>query len=1043
MSESSSVLSFSDEGDGLELTRGGSLLARIGSYLAIALGAYHLWTGYAGGLPFVQQRSLHLAVALSILMIGLMAQARGRFRHVTRAVWFTAMAVVIGFFAYTFTHDDQILRQFARFTIPHLVWAAAVALIGLELARRIIGAILPVLVLIVMGVILAAFYFTVPWQDWIAAVSLADLTNSIGYKNYGIMGSITGVSAGIVASFLVFGAMLAVSGGAQSFLNLARFAVGRYRGGPGKVSLITSAFFGTVSGSAVANVVVDGVFNIPLMKRSGFSPSFAAAVEATTSSGGQLVPPVMGAAAFIMAEFLGIPFSTIILAAVVPIVLFYSGLFVAIHVEAVKQGLPGIPKDQLPKARNLVNFEFFGSFGIPIGMLLVTLYVFDRSLLFASFVSTMLVIAYILLGIKEPLRDRLARIVDGLRRGGEDIARIVAIVVAAQLLISALSVSGIASRAANELAGANIPLGLSLVFLAIVVVILGFGVPTAAAYVLAASISTPIFAALGLNQLAGHLFILYLTVYANVTPPVMPATYAAVAIARADVMRAGVQGTRLLLPVLLVPFAFALDPDMLLTSGTIVDSVYGMGRMLIGMSIMAAGLGGYFFRPLRFWESAVLAGGAGLTAWPGVESTLAGALIASLVAAPILVRRTREGVAAPQTGAGVRIVKADGTSSDRRGHDWEALVGKARAAFEETRLPGMEFTVDRHHGLVVADGLSEASVAGMVAARSAGAVTVLVPPHRWPWDTEAVGAELAIVGPGHSTGATPHGLTALRPIDFEITVGGKDPLPEGEPGPHRLVLLGEGDRDIRWNYSSEQREQSLVAVSRALGILPADRVLIWHDEIFRDHVALLTAFATLRAGALLVVEDTATDFDPARWLEVVAAGQVSTAFVSTERLRQLVAYVQAKGPDIADSLSAIVHGGPEPADQELVREAIEAFGPIMIEYMTPGHDLAGTVITSEEWLEHEGSIGRTISEGCEVLVIGDEGSFVGPNTEGVLAFRHRPVARPDGEEPKVDADGLTMLRTGLRTYQDHDGYVYVRERVEATSPARPPVTSGG
>jgi TRAP transporter 4TM/12TM fusion protein len=1004
---------------------------RTAAAVALALGTFHLWSGYAGGFPFVRQRSIHLAGALTVLLLALAARPSDgtRGHRLGRVVAVLALGVTVAFFTHTFLRDIAAITRMGRASWWELLWGIVVVLIAFELCRRVIGAVLPALVLGIAAYLLVATHVALPGSAWVVRVRLADMLHTTLFTTNGLFGSITGVSAGVVASFLVFGAMLGASGGAQSFLALARFFVGRYRGGPGKVSLVTSAFFGTVSGSAVANVVVDGVFNIPLMKRSGFRPEFAAAVEATTSSGGQLVPPVMGAAAFIMAEFLGIPYTTIVLAAIVPILLFYVGLFISIHIEAVRNNLPGIPKDQLPKLRGFLNREFFGSFAIPIAVLLFVLYSWNRSLLFASWCATMTVIAYMLTGIRAPLRARFARVVAGLRRGGEDISRIVAIVVVAQILISLLGLSGIASRVANELATASIPASLGLVFLGLVVVILGFGVPTAAAYVLAASIATPIFTSLGIDRLAGHMFILYLTVYANITPPVMPATYAAVAIARADVMRSGVLGTRLLAPALLVPFAFALTPEIMLSHGTWVDSVVGGARMSFGMGVMACGLGLWFLRPLRWFEAGPLAFAGALFAWPGLEPTLIGGGLALLVGLPVAVGRWRlRGAAVPSLGGAGLIVASEGAVEEVRGQDFEERAGRIAAVLAGTDVPGLRFGLGEGDTLVVSATLGPTTVVATLAAVEFGAWTVLHAPGKELPEQHA-SADVVLVNEGRPQGAQASAF--LTPVEVDILAAGRHAEPSASAG-HRRVVHHLAGQDVSHATSSKAWDGHLSSIAAAFEITTADRVLVLTEEFYELPMALLIIGATLGRGGCVVVSADAADPDPARWLELVELTGTTAAVVSRRRLEALVAHCEDSGASVPTALSALIHvsdGMPE----DLKRAAIRVFGPILIQYHTaPG--LAGaTVITCEEWLERPASIGRTLAYPDEdVHVLGDQGERLGPGAVGTIAYRVGASA-----DTGQAAGGLAVadavegyVHTGWRGYRDHEGYLFLVQDAE-------------
>ena len=595
---------------------------------AIALAVYHYWTSYRGSLPFIQHRSVHLGGVYIILLLSWLQPNSGAEINKRRVPLVVALIIASSaFFIFSYTRDITFVRRQDPASLALVLWGIGVLLLGLELCRRVLGWMLSGIVLGLAAIVLLAHIDFIPWSGWMASVTTSDMANTSLFTTQGIFGSITGVSAGVVASFLIFGGMLSASGGSDSLMDLARLLVGRFRGGPGKISVVTSAFFGTVSGSAVANVVVDGVFNIPLMKRTGFKPEFAAAVESTTSAGGQLVPPVMGAAAFIMAEFTNIPYRDIAIAAITPIVLYYLALFVSIHIQAVKEGLGGIPRAEIPPISRLWNSTFIGSFVLPMVVLLVFIYVFNRSLTFASWAATTTIIGFVLLRPGKTFADRLRIICEGARTAGIEIARIGAIVIAAQLLISVLGMSAIASRLANFLAMGSLPIGLGLVFLALVVVILGFGVPTAAAYVIAASFSTPIFGSLGIDPLPGHLFILYFTVYANVTPPVMPATYAASAIAKANAAQAGLIGMRLLLPALLVPFIFVTHPDLLLNQGSLGSGAILFVFVAVGLCITAMGLGGWFGRILERRERPVVAIIGVLIAWPNFILTLVGGIL--------------------------------------------------------------------------------------------------------------------------------------------------------------------------------------------------------------------------------------------------------------------------------------------------------------------------------------------------------------------------------------------------------------------------------
>lgn len=1043
MSESSgaSVFAFADTDEAPERAR--TFLDRCLVVLATGLGLFHYWSSWGGGFPFVHQRAIHMGGALAILLTGLAAHAHREGKPLQRAYALLALATSTSYFAYVFLNTRFVIDASVRATVLQCVWAVVVMLVGLDLARRVLGWMLPGLVLLVSSLILAGSMTGIS-RGWMATVLPYDMANTLGWTTNGIFGSITGISAGIVASFLVFGAMLGVSGGATSFLGLARFLVGRFKGGPGKVSLLTSMFFGTVSGSAVANVVVDGVFNIPLMKRSGFRPEFAAAVEATTSTGGQLVPPVMGAAAFILADLLGLPFTTVIAAAIVPMLLYYVGLFIAIHIEASKQGIPGIPKSELPKAREFLTAEFFGSFAMPMLTLVGVLFILDRSLLFASFCGTTVIVVYMLLSRRESVRARIQRVFLGFRRGGEDVARIAVMVLAAQILISVLGMSAFAARFANELAGFNVPTTLSLVFLMFVVVLLGFGVPTAAAYVLAASIVNPIFVALGIDLLAGHMFTLYIAVYANITPPIMPATYAAAAIAKADVMRSGFIGMRLLAPALLVPFAFALEPTILLTHGTLAQTAYGMVRMLVGMAAIAAGLAFWLGKPLPKWQGVVLAIGGAMLAFPGLETTLVGFVLMCIVILPLLAsRRAERAVTKPDTGAGVITITEGGAVEGVRGEDWTALVSRIDLVLRHTDIPGLRLELASGDVLAVEEHPSRVVLAALDSAEKIGLAVVFVEPGA----SSEQGVVDLVVGRGSPQVALVHGLHAnswsrrgvavMAPSELEIVATARTPQEHrGTAGSTAVVFVGHGGdgpsaRSVKLATPLAQR---WAASAQELGISRIDRVYL--GVPLSNPMGYLAARATLAAEAAVVVPE-AQPADAGALLAQLSAGDVTLLVGSRELLLDLVSAAKAGVESPARLGSVLCIDGPiAPEEHELVAEAL---GVVVTELFVP-LPLTGTVIAGDELAERPGTVGRSWTKESPVVILGPDGAELSKG-RGVVAFRASPGSEPaewlaDGSVRELADGGL--LRTGFEGRLDEDGFLFLT-RDGATPSSRPPM----
>lgn len=1015
-------------------------VGRLASVAALALGLVHFWASWSGGFPLLQMRSVHIGGVLVVLWLVLLHQSKRRRNPLLIAATALVIGVSVYFMGLVFVSDDEILRRFAMAPDWQLALGLIVMLICLEASRRVMGVVLPAIVVGAALIVLFADKISLI-SDYVITVDGKDLVNTLTFSTNGLFGSITGASAGVIASFLILGSFLTASGGSQSFLNLARFLVGRFRGGPAKVSLLTSALFGTVSGSAVANVVVDGVFNIPLMKRSGYRPEFAAAVEANASTGGQIVPPVMGSAAFLMAEFLGIPYSDVLIAAIIPAALYYLALLITCHVEALKLGLPAIPKKQLPKANTLITREFVGSFAAPLTVLMIYLYVFDRSLMYASWAATMTVIIYMLTLMPVPFTVRVRKIIDAFRLSGIEIARIGAIVVAAQLMVTIMGISGMGPRIANELAGQNLPLAATLAILGITVILIGFPLPTAPAYILAASVANPLFTALNIDPLAGHMFLLYFAVYGNVTPPVMPSVYPAAAIARCDSMKAGWEASRLLAPAILVPFAFVLEPDILLTHGAALSIVLAVARMSVGILFVSCGLAFWALRPLPRWSGLLLAFAGVLVAWPGATTTATGAVLAAVALLPVLKGRRTSDVEANTTGAGVVTLPAaaapldgdddaaiDGELVEVRGDGWTSLVKRASAVLG-LREVGPSSTVvvgriDAAEGLAAADGV-----------RATGATLVLAPSA----SSDAVTADLVSRAPALALGPpdvtadwTAAGLTAATWVNLSDRIQSTAPWRE-EPADSSttVVLLGAGPDDrsaVSRQETTAARRRRTEQMAGSFGFTGNDRLLL---PAALDPVWVVAfAEAAHSAGAVVAIEPSAT-FDPQAWLDAVDRAKVSTAVLTTTMLGAVVEHARTTGATAPETLVAVIHGG-DPCDVDVKRAGIALFGPILIEFFGTV-DGAGTVIASEDWLDDVDAIGRSWSDDVEVFTVDGDGRRLPAGERGQIALAWNgdgiTVSRrsASGDEQPVDVEHPYV--TALTGTVDGDGLARVDERL--------------
>ncbi|MBI1737160.1 MAG: TRAP transporter permease [Candidatus Rokubacteria bacterium] len=595
-----------------------------------------------------QYLGLFLALALAAIFVSVRPSRAAAEDRVPWYDWLLALAgAAVGL--YVTVWFPSMAYTLSVLAPDRVAMAAIAVLLVLEATRRLIG-----WVMVVLGaafIVYAKFAYLLPgllegkgssWER--IAVYLYLDTNSL-------LGLPLSVTAGMVVAFILFGQVLYAVGGDRFLTDVAMALMGRYRGGPAKVAVVGSCLFGTVSGSAVSNVVVDGPITIPLMKRTGYAPHVAAAIEAVASTGGQIMPPVMGIAAFLIAEFLAIPYSEVALAAVIPALLYYLAVFVQVDLEAAKHGLRGLPGDQLP--RFLAVLRGGWTFLIPFAILLYTL-------MWASWeagrAGMAAVIATAAIGFVRR-GDRLtpARLARACVDAGRVLLDIVAITAVAGFVIGMLQLSGLGFKFSVLLV--NLAGGSSLALLAmtaVVCIVLGMGMPTAIVYVMLAVLVGPALVQLGVSPLGAHLFLFYFGMLSMITPPVCLATFAAASIGGADFMKTGWAGMRLGIVAYVVPFVFAYHPALLM-KGSVVDIALAAGTAAIGVVLVAIGCTGQLFRPLAWWRCA-WAIVAGLLLIPPISSgvwlavNLAGlALGAALVAVEWTIRRDAAGVREPAT----------------------------------------------------------------------------------------------------------------------------------------------------------------------------------------------------------------------------------------------------------------------------------------------------------------------------------------------------------------------------------------------------------
>ena len=537
--------------------------------------------------------------------------------------WYDIILLVLGsgaFFFYAANAMEAIRLSARIIREPVFMVAGIIGIIALaELCRRCVG--LPIL--IVSAVLLIYTFCT--------GLDVLQVVRTLFYTTNGIFSAPVQVCVKFIVIFIIFGAFLERSGVADFFIRFANAAVGRFSGGPAKVAVVASALEGMASGSSVANTVGSGSITIPMMNRMGYKPEFAAAVEAAASTGGQIMPPIMGAAAFLMAEFTGEPYGTIAVRAILPAILYFTGIFIAVHLEAKKLGMKGIPRDELPKAKDLVKEIYLL---IP---LIVLIYLVGSNTFTMAYSATIAIIAAIIVGaLNRKERLTFSRFLDALENGARSSITVVVACGVAGVIAGCITVTGLASK----LLGAIVALSAGHVIVALFLtmiccIILGMGVPTTANYCIMAATCAPILMdpSLGVSKMAAHFFVFYFGIVADITPPVALAAYAGAAIAKSNPMKTGLTATKLAIAAFIVPYVFAFSPQMLFidVSGPI-EIVQICISALCGLFGVAAALNGFFIRKIPTLLRLILFVGGLCMIIPGTITDIAGLVMIALIA---------------------------------------------------------------------------------------------------------------------------------------------------------------------------------------------------------------------------------------------------------------------------------------------------------------------------------------------------------------------------------------------------------------------------
>ena len=541
-----------------------------------------------------------------IVVLGYLAYpAKKGSMKVNSMPWYDIVLMVAGSscFFYFAINALPIIKLATRIEPIHVVIGVIGILILAELCRRCVG----IPILCVVGALLVyTFYNQLSYNpDFYQA--LKNVVFKLFYTTSGVIGTPINVCYKFIVLFIIFGAFLERTGIGDYFVQLANAVVGRFSGGPAKVAVVASALEGMCSGSSVANTVGSGSVTIPMMKKTGYKPEFAAAVEAAASTGGQIMPPIMGAAAFLMAEYIDIPYAEVAVKAILPALLYFAGIFIAVHLEAKKLGLKGIPKEQLPKVKELISQIYLL---IPLVLLVWLVSSNTRTIQTAAALS---IVATIVVGALNPKnRITLKKILEALEAGDRGAITVACACAMAGIIAGCITVTGLASILINgivSVAGNATIIGLVLTMLCCIV--LGMGVPTTANYCIMASTCAPILTQLGFPAVAAHFFVFYFGIVADITPPVALAAYAGSAIAKSNPMKTGITATKLAIAAFIVPYIFAYNPAMLLEGVTGWYQVVQIAlSALLGLFGVAAALNGHLFRKVPVvLRLALMAGG--------------------------------------------------------------------------------------------------------------------------------------------------------------------------------------------------------------------------------------------------------------------------------------------------------------------------------------------------------------------------------------------------------------------------------------------------
>ena len=607
--------------------------------IVVAFSLYCIWSTLFSVAALEKRLTMFMAL-VTIMGYLTYPASRHHVRH-NYIPWYDFVLMAVGagcflFFCLKYDSLVKVLTSASKMTPTFTIIGIVGLLCLMELCRRCVG----IPILCVAGVLLVYTFST--------GMGVERVLYTLFYTTGGVLGTPVQVCAKYIVVFIIFGAFLERTGIAEFFIKLANSLVGGFSGGPAKVAVISSALCGMVSGSSVGNTVTTGSVTIPMMKETGYKPEFAGAVEAAASTGGQIMPPIMGAAAFLMAEYMNVTYAEVALRAILPAVLYFTGIFVAVHLEAKKLGLKGIPRNELPKFSKLLSKIYLL---LPLVVLVWLVTTGTRTMAYSATIAILVAIVVSIIDRDDPIT--FGRILEALEAGGKGTITVAVACSMAGVISGCITATGLASKMISAVVSISSsvtvidPTMVALFLTMICCIILGMGVPTTANYCIMASTCAPILITLGIPKVAAHFFVFYFGIVADITPPVALAAYAGSAIAKSDPMKTGINATKLAIAAFIVPYIFAMNPSMLLMDQGVLAAIQVIITSCLGIFGIAAALEGYIVTRAPWWQRILLAAGGLCLIDPEFMTDVVGvAVIVVVIVLQIVLRKHSKPAAA-------------------------------------------------------------------------------------------------------------------------------------------------------------------------------------------------------------------------------------------------------------------------------------------------------------------------------------------------------------------------------------------------------------